>query len=97
MITFVSHAFEFTWFVLPANAWFTGRKRRSSCHSNCHTIQCGAYVTVPLRQYKAAFLIPLVFLTEWCMPSKVALVGPLAVHSIFPLLLSKVMDLLQVV
>lgn len=83
-----------TWFVLPANVWFSGRKRRNSYHSNCHTIQCGAYVTVPLRQYKASFLIPLVFLVEWCMPSKVALVSPLAVHSIFHLLLSKVMDLL---
>lgn len=73
---------------------FSGRKRRNSYHSNCHTIQHGAYDTVPLRQDKAAFLIPLVFLAEWCMPSKVALVCPLAVHSIFHLLLSKVMGLL---
>lgn len=86
-----------TWLVLPANVWFSGRKRWNGYHRNCHTIQCGAYVTVPLRQYKAAFLIPLVLLVEWCMPSKVALVGPLPVHSIFHLLLSKVMGLLQMV
>lgn len=65
--------------------------KEGSYHSNCHTIQCGAYVTVPLRKYKATFLIPLVFLVEWCMPCKVALVGPLAVYSISHLLLSKVM------
>lgn len=84
-----------TWLVLSANVWFNGRKGGNGYHRNCHTIQYGACVTVPLRQYKAAFLIPFVLLVEWCMSSKVALVGPLAAHSIFHLLLSKVMGLLQ--
>lgn len=77
--------------------WFRGRKRGNGYHGNCHTIQCGAYVTAPLRQYKAAFLIPLVLLVECCMPSKVALVGPLPVHSIFHLPPSEVMGFLQMV